>query len=267
MQLYSENVRIGEYRLSDYGLTVGSFDVGGLSDDGLGLAHETVEKFVGNRSVPVYLGANFKEKLQIKLTIIKNPYCQDGGTKYLTKELCQSVLKNLTGRKGYTKLFVYDENYDEPIHYNVRCVNASYNRIGGNVAGITLELECDSPYAWFERKLSLNTTANKTFNVICNSDSLDEYVLPIVEITSVAAQDITITNLSDNRETAITLSANETITIDSSNGTITSSKGDYVYDRFNCIFPKLISGRNEFVLNGEVNIKFIFCEPRKVGVL
>lgn len=271
MNLYGKDVEIGNIKLSDYDLMIGFFDSNNSGEEDLGMSQETREEFIGNRSVPVYFGTKFTGKLGITMSLILNPCCKNYNNGEIPLDTCREILRNLTGRKYYQKMYIYEDFYDEPISYNVRCTSVSYHKIGERIMGIILELECDSQYAWAEPRANIiSFEADKEDWIINNSDSLDEYVLPQIQIYSKEPIDeLRIINVSDNcRETVIkNISAGEYIYMDSARCTLSSSIDDRnVLNDFNFMFIKLLSGANMYKTNKDVEILFKFKEPRKVGL-
>lgn len=271
MDLYGIDMEIGNIRLSDYNLILASFDSNGLTEGDLGMDFETNEEYIGNHSVPTYLGANYTSKLKITATLVRNPCCAAYGNGEIPLQTCRAILKNLTGRKFYQKMILYKQDYDEPIHFRVRCVSASYKKMGDTVVGIILELECDSQYAWTEeRTRSISFKAGEENIVINHSDSLDEYLLPKVQIFSTEPiEELRIINVTDNgRETILkNISKMEYIQMDSARSMLsTSIKGKNILNDFNFIFIRLLNGENRYKTNHNVDISFTFSEPRKVGL-
>lgn len=51
MNLFGEDMIIGDFRLSDYGLILASFEDVSESEDELGMNYETVEEYISNNPV------------------------------------------------------------------------------------------------------------------------------------------------------------------------------------------------------------------------
>lgn len=265
------DMEFGNVKLSDYDLILASFDSNGLSEDDLGMDFETNEEYIGNHSVPTYLGANYAGKLKMTATLVRNPCCAAYGYGEIPLQICREILKQLTGRKFYQKMILYKEDYEEPIHFRARCVSASYQKLADTVVGIVLELECDSQYAWTEEcTKSIRFKAGEEHIVINHSDALDEYLLPKVQIFSTEPiEELKIINVTDNgRETIIkNVSKLEYIHMDSARSMLsTSIDGKNILNDFNFIFIRLLNGENIFQTSHDVDISFTFSEPRKVGI-
>lgn len=270
MDVYGKDMIIGDFKLSDFGLMLGSFSADGEDEEELGMGYETIEEFIGHRPVPVYLGAKYSEKLEPVFTIIKNP-CTNNNL-YFTEHECREVLRQLTGFRGYKRMQILTDEFEELLYFNVRIVSASYQKVAGKVAGIVLSGECDSQFAWSKPyRFTYNLKANKEFTFINVSDDLYNYLLPKMTIKSSSAiTDLDIINITDNNWTTTieSMSSGETITIDSKTGIVTSSiPGRNALDAFNMHFPRIVTGRNRFVCNKDITLTLEYVLPRKVGFL
>ncbi len=268
MQVFGKDAIIGNFKLSDYGLMLGGLDFPYKEDEDLGMSHETLEQYIGHSAVPIHLGAKYTSKLKPIMTIIKDTSMNT--SQYFNSHECREVLRQLTGFKGYKTLQILPYDYDELLYFNVRTVNVSYNKIDNQVVAISLEMECDSPYAWSEEfNYTYNVSATQSLIIFNNSDELYDYVYPVMSIkTTNDISNFKITNIEDNDwETQInSISSNEIITIDSKNEIITSSITDRLISQdFNTHFIRLKSGKNEFNFSHNAEITLKFRVPRKVG--
>lgn len=270
MNLFGEDMIIGDFKLSDYGLILASFEKDSGTDEyELGMDYETIEEFIGNNPVPVYLGAKYSNKLKPTATIIKNPCNNDS---YFTEHECRDILRQLTGYYGYKQMYVLTEDPDELLYFNVRIYNVSYQKVCGKVAGIILHMECDSQFAWSkEYNYSYNVTAGETIRFYNTSDMLYDYLKPIVTITAKSdIAELNIKNIRDNNwtTTLTNLSKGEIITMNSKLETLSSS---YPYKKvlndFNMHFIRFVSGINEFKVDSDIILNISFRYPRKVGFL
>lgn len=269
MELFGHDLVIGDFKLSDYGLILGSFDAGASdTEDELGMDHEVIEEFIGHNPVPIYLGAQYTEKLRPQITIIKDP-CVYTDLQF-TEHECREVLRQLTGFKTYKLMQLYSDTFDELIYFYVRTQSASYKKVNGRVVGIILVMECDSQFAWSkEYEDTYTVKAGESFTFYNASDDLYNYLLPVITITSsTAIPQLQLTNLNDNNWTTIInqLSANEIITMDCKNELLTSSQeGRLVLNDFNMHFIRFVSGRNQIQSNADVVVTVKCRVPRKVG--
>lgn len=254
-------------------MILASFEATSSKEEELGMNHNSIEEYISNNPVPVFLGSSYNSKLCPIATLVKDPcinYTDD--KKYFSEHECREVLRQLTGFRGYKQMQIFSNEFDELLFFNVRVSNVKYQKVGGNVAGIILEMECDSQFAW-SNEFNYTFNALSTSNIILfnNSDNLYDYLLPKVTIKSNSdISNLSIINLLDNNWTSTlkSLSANEIVTMDSNNSTLISSNKDRIISNdFNMHFIRLIPGKNEFQVSHDINITFTYRVPRKVGFI
>ena len=271
MELFAKDAVIGDFKLSDYGLMLASFDSGSINtEEVLGMDSEAIEEFISDNPVPVYLGYKHNNKLKPTMTIVKNVNIDKRD--YFTEHECREVLRQLTGYHGYRTMQIQCYELDELLFFNIRVISVSYRKIKGKVCGIILECECDSQFAWSkDYNYAFNVTGENNLILHNTSDDLYHYLLPIVTIKSEnAISELIIKNITDNNWTTVlrNIQAGEVITIDSKHEIITSSnKNRLISNDFNMHFIRLISGRNEFEVNENIKITFNYKVPRKVGFI
>lgn len=270
MDLFGQDMVIGDFKLSDYGLMLGAFDFSGTSEDELGMDSDTIEEFVGSNSVPLYITSKFSNKLKPQATIIKKNCMYTD--QFFTEHECREILRQLTGFQGYKTMQVQSENFSELLYFNARIQSVNYKKIGGNVAGVILNMECDSQFAWSkEFTYTYNIKAGNTIVLYNFSDDLYNYLYPTITIIPKSPiTSLNIINITDNEWTTTlsNLSAGEIITMDSKNEILTSSnKERIIMNDFNMHFFRLISGKNIISVNSDVTLNISFRVPRKVGFL
>lgn len=271
MELFAKDAVIGDFKLSNYGLMLASFDDGAKNtDEELGMDTGTTEEFISDNPVPVYIGYKHSNKLKPTLTIVKDVNIDKKD--YFTEHECREVLRQLTGYHGYKTMQIQCYALDELLFFNIRVISVSYRKIKGRVCGIILECECDSQFAWSkDYKYSFNTNPEKNLVFHNTSDDLYHYLLPEVTITSQNdIPELRIKNIADNEWCTIIndIRAGEIITMDSKHEIITSSdKERLISNDFNMHFIRLVSGRNEFEINESIKISFNYKVPRKVGFM
>lgn len=274
MDLFGKDMVIGDFKLSDYGLMLASFDSGSANnEEDLGMNYETIEEYIGHNPVPVYLGSKYTNKLKTQATIIKDS-CKTYNTSdlYFSEHECRELLRQLTGFRGYKNMQIYSYEFDELLYFNVRITNVSYRKISNKVVAIILQMECDSQFAWSKEYNNVyRATQNKPIIFYNTSDDLNNYLLPKVTIISKSAiANLEIKNVMDNNwiSSIQNISENETIIMDSKNEIITSSNKDkIIMNDFNMHFIRMIAGKNQIEVNNDVTIIFNFRVPRKVGFI
>lgn len=257
---------------SDFGLMLASFDYSGTEENDLALRSETQEKYVGSNPIPVYLGAKYTKKLTPQVTLVKDPAnLNKNSSKFFTEHECRYILRELTSEEGYRWIQIYHDTLDELLYFYARITDIRYKKIADEVAGILIDLECDSPFAWSkEMNYSYSIKANTPLSFYNTSDILNDYLLPTVTISSpTAISKLTITNKSDNnRITELTsITANEKIIMDSKHEILTMPSKDYSLNHFNLKWFRLVCGKNEIISSHDINIAFNYRVARKVGFI
>lgn len=267
MNVFGKDALIGDYRLSDHGLMLATFNVEDTYN--LGVSMDTSESFLGRNPVPVYLGSKFNAKAQLTVTVIQN----EPVTKktFFTVNEVREILGRLTGFQGYKKMYVQTESLYENFYYMVRVnEDVDFERSGDKIIGIRFVMDCDSQFAWKDEEQSFITeNADDVIKIDINSDDRYNYLLPYIELTTDSALDsLSIINITDNnRETKIdNINANETIIIDSKRNIISSTRQRNFSEDFNYKFPRLLNGENELQISSPITIKFSMNLPRKVGM-
>lgn len=268
MDLFGNDLIIGDFKISDYGMILATFETSSESEDDLGMNYETEEVFIGNNPVPKYITSKYSEKLRPTATLIKNP-CTSKDMKFSEFE-CRIVLRELTGFDGYKKMQIFSNEYNELLYFNVRVNNVQYKKIGGDVVGIILSMECDSQFAWSkDYHYTYDATAGTEISFYNISDDLNNYLKPVVKITTdKEIEKLEFVNLTDNNRTTTlsNLHAGETITMDSLNEILESSIEDrIILNDFNMNFLRFVSGINKIQVSQDVKLDISFVLPRKVG--
>ena len=273
MEIWGSDAIIGDFQLSNYGLILASFEGVKSKDEELGMDHNTIEEYIGHNPVPVYIGSSFNSKLYPTATLVKDPRINiTNDNKYFTEHECREVLRQLTGFRGYKRMQIFSYEIDELLFFNSRVSNVRYQKIGGYVAGIILDMECDSQFAWSnDFNYTFNASPETNLIFFNTSDDLYNYILPKVIIKSnTSISNFSIINIMDNEWTSTikSLSANEIVTMDSKHNVLSSSDPNRIISNdFNMHFIRLVPGKNEFRVSHNIQISFSYKVPRKVGFI
>lgn len=271
INIFGKDAIIGDFQLSNYGLILASFEGANSSDEEIGMKHDTIEEYIGHNPMPVYLGSSFSSKLNLTATIIKDPSINNNAnSNYFTEHECREILRQLTGFRGYKQMQIFSYEFDELLFFNIRVANVKYQKIGACVAGIILEMECDSQFAWStDFNYTFNATPSSNIIFFNTSDNLYDYIFPQITIKAINdISELSIISIQDSNWTTTisSIAANEIITMDSKNKILTSSTPSRIISNdFNMHFIRLVPGKNEFKVNGAIQITFTYKVPRKVG--
>lgn len=270
MEVFGKDWILGKFKASDFGLILASFSYKGESEDELGFKTSTIEEYIGNRPIPVYLGDKYEDKLKPQITLCRNPDVYLQKDLYFSENDCRWILRELSGIRGYQWMKVIELGESEDIWFKSKINNISYKRVGGNVVGFIIELECDSCFGYStEFTININAKSNTPFYLFNNTDDLTNYVLPTVTIKTTSANTFIICNQSDNNWTTelYNLKANESVIVDSQHEVLSSSNPSHasLLNDFNLNFIRLVPEKNIFTTNVDATITFKFRVPRKVG--
>ena len=269
LDVFGRDFILGNFRASDYGLILATFENNGVSDNNIGMSTDTSEVFVGTNPIPIYSGDRHNEKLRPTITLCRNPSVFSGDKMYFSQKECRMILRLISGIKGYQWMKVCDKYDEDDIWYKAKINQITYKVISGRIAGIILEMECDSFYGYStENHIMINAQANTSFYIFNNTDDLLNYVYPIVYITPVSDCELQLTNKTENWISEISnVKQNEKISIDSKNEIITSSSTSHnlLMNDFNLQWIRLLPDKNEYTVNVNAMIEFVFRVPRKVG--
>jgi len=272
LEIYGEDLIIGEFVASNFNCYLASFESDGVRDEDTGIAVETIEEFYADNPVPVYLGQKYSEKLH-PVAVLTKDSCKTTED-YFSEYECRAIIRLVTGQRGYQWMRIIPRDIGEDLWYKVRVTNVGYQKVNGLVAGIKLEMECDSMFAWSaENRVIINAAANTPFTVYNNSDDLYVYTYPYVEIVPKASGDLIVTNSDDNNwEVRLQgVRADETIRYDCKHEIIDGSRNDsgtamtMFLDYSNCHFFRLKPERNTFTSNLAATFTWIYRVPRKVA--
>lgn len=269
MEVFGKDLILGEFRLSDYGMMLASFDYNGESEDETGITISTIEEFIGDNPIPKYLGEKYSNKIKPKVTFVKDP-CAFGNNMYFSEKECRNILRTVTGIRGYQWMKIINDESEDDIWFRSKIINISSKRVGSNILGLILEMENDSPFGWSsETTIDLNFKADKSIRIFSNTDDLYNYIYPTVSIMCSSDGDFTINNITDNLLSEIKNVRNgEVITINSKTEVITSSMvHDLLLNDFNLNWIRLKPDANELVTNMDAKITFKYRVPRKVVLL
>lgn len=270
IEVFGSDLILGEFRLSDYGMILASFEYSGVSEDNIGMTRSTIEEYLGDNPIPVYLGDKYTDKIRPQVTFVKNPCMYHDNKMYFTEKECRNIFRTMTGIHGYQWMKIINDTDEDDIWYKAKINDVNVKKVNGMVAGIILTMECDSCFGYSnETNIDLNLTKNKPTKIYSNTDDLHNYIYPVFTIKASSAGTLQIKNNTDNWITEIkNVKVNEVITIDSKNEIISSSiSHQLLLNDFNLNWIRLLPDENEYVINQNAKITFSYRVPRKVVIL
>lgn len=268
MDAIIKDMKYGNFVASEHNLVIASFNSSTLDTEDLGMGASSEEEYIGKNSIPLDFGSKYQGKQSFSISFIKNTCTSDN--QILTDKEIRAILREMTGKQYYEKLYLYDEkyHYDEQIHYKAKVTKVDRTLIGGDTIGLTFTFECDSFWTYSdEMSIELDVEADKPFYFYNSSDDLYNYLNPTITITFPSkTEKFMLTNVTDNNRRTIikNVEANEITILSAKWSKITSSiQGKKCISNFNLIFPKFISGENVLISNTACHIKIDYQLLRK----
>lgn len=248
-----------------YGLYISSLDNSGAESSDGSSSMDIIEKKIFRRPSPFFLGATPSPVLTFKLSAFF-----DGEMDAVHFE---AVQKWLFSRREYTR-FAVDQPDVQDVYWNCLLIDPTIERVGNLIRGFTCTVRCDSPYGWKYPKTTIYeytaTSVDATEIFYNTSDDDGSYLYPNLVITQNNTDgDISITVTEDSNRvfSFMDLQANEVLTVDCLNQTISSSTGLKRMGNFNKNFLRLVPGKNTLEIVG--NVESIAMETqfvaRKIG--
>ena len=245
-------------------------------DAPLGLERE-IDKGDTNsyRTRPNHFGARYSDTLSFGIHLIKDPCIYTNQkTQIFTRSELRAVTSWLTGPRYPVLLHMYDygeAQEDAPDFFGLFTNVEAFIR--GGLYGIKLTIVCDSPYGYSQEKFRAAVCADTMiYTIEVESDELEDYIYPIIEVTSRSGDPVTLTNRSDGgRSITMSLKKDLPVTLDCQKLTVRDSLGlvdfsDLGWGDEDIIYwPRLISGVNEFEITGDCQVAFRYREPQKAG--
>lgn len=263
MRVNAKDVSIGDFCASENGLMIGYFGYDGEEEEDTNYSVSTIEEFIGDSPVPIYLGQKYDEKLSLELSLVKNPCIFSDP--YFTEFEIRGMLRQIFGQRGYIWLDLIAEDPMEDISYKVRVNDVKYQRVQGKVAGVVIFMECSSQFGvGREENITITVSENVPFYVYCPiNDDIHNYLLPTVKFVPSTAGTWTLTNQTDhNWKTIFThAGAGEILVFDCEKEIITSNLASHHYlldDLTNLHWPRLLSPKNVYTssLAGEITFTY-----------
>ena len=256
----------------------------------MGLTREALKgEITSRRPVANWYNTKYSDVLSFEVTITKPE------NRAFSRDEVRDINAWLTGPRTPTLLFFEDEAFD-PINYYGVFTDVT-NTYGSGILMLTYTFTCDAPYGWSNER-EFKYTSGGVLEVVNDTDEINDFVYPLLEISASPGQEIEIENLSEISSNLLTHKIKFTIPSEI-NGTAyknplyMNSKFHKIYYKLNSIttlpvnlsnlgfstddlinldngslglyWPRLVPGTNKFNITGDCSIRMIFRSPRKVG--
>ena len=181
------------------------------------------------------------------------------------------ISKWLFGRQNYCRMIIANPEIHD-IFFNCFLLNPKGIYVGSHCHGFSFSVECDAPWAWQNEKtyrfMNSENAYTQRINHYNDSDNTDYTYPHLVITTGNTGGTITFQNNSDNgRQFSVAnVKAKEIITVDNDRSIITSTSGLNLSENFNKKFFRMVSGKNELVISGDVTkFEMKYSNARKIG--
>lgn len=270
MEIFGRDIIIGDFKASDFNLIIGSTEYSGQSEDEMGNDITIAEQFIGRNPVPAYFDYSYSEKLRPSISLIKNN-CYNSNDTGLTEFEIRNILRLITGFHEYKWMKVITDDISEDTWYKVKIVSTALIRYPGIVAGIKINMECDSQFGYSPiNVIKQKVTAYKPFYIFNNSDDIYNYLYPKIDIKLEEDGNIELVNNTENWTSIINnVVTDEIVTINSEKQILTSTNEheNVLLDDFNLHWFRLVNGLNEYSCNLNCEITVTFRLRRKGGFI
>lgn len=268
MVITCDDLIFEDFRMTDYGLICWNGSDGEIDDTAdMLISPVSTTVYNGESSHRTFISQKYEEAPEFTVRLTK-ARCGRDVIDYFTENELRMYNRLLTGKRGYSWLkLVNNQVMETDFYYRARVSRIEYERMGTHVLGYDITFELDGGIAYSEEQnITISAKANTKFNLFCNSDDLHDYTRPVIKITASSSGTLALTNNTDSWTSTIIVNAGEVLTIDSKNELLKSSRTRmYILNDFNLHWPRLISGKNEYVCSQNATITFTFRAARKVG--
>ena len=269
MVITCDDLIFEDFHMADHGLMCWNGSDGEIDDtESMNLTPVTTSVFNGEKPNSTFVSQKYENKSEFTVKLAK-VNCGRDENPYFTENECRMLNRMLTGKSGYSWLKLVNNSVMETdFYYRAKVSDISYERLGFHVVGYDITFELDGGMAYSEEQtVTISARANTKFYLYCNSDDLYDYTLPKIKITASSAGTLTLTNNTDSWSSVMkNMTAGESLTVDSKNELLSSSRTrTYILNDFNLHWPRIMSGKNEYVCSQNATITFTFRAARKVG--
>lgn len=225
MSFYGRTFIFDDTPSEQYNLYVGELNGAGESTSNASNDVSVLTQKIYRKPIPLLLGV---EQTPV-LTFPFSAYCPDE----LTAPSFSDVSSWLWGQQSYKKLRICQNDISD-IYFNCFLTAPQIMRVGNIIQSFTTTVLCDSPFAWKQPKTNTYTYTGYSISdtiAFLNESANVGYTYPttLTIVSNAFGGDITIINETDSltRSFYISLSANETITMDCDKQIMTSNVTTY----------------------------------------
>lgn len=251
---------------SEYGLMIYTFDSNSQEDVSFQVG-DIIEDRLASRYDALTYGLVQNHALEYTLIFGANPQSLDAGENLDRYEI-EAIAAWLTGHTQ-RKWLVISQADTESFRYKCFISELKLITYGDMPWAFSCKVSCDSPFAYTFPMEDVYEVNGETSVILFNRSSYNGFYKPVIEITNMGNNALTIVNESDGGRTfafdGLPVSTSLLIRVDNSNQLITNNMDLNLYPYFNMRFLRLIRGNNLLKITGKATIKFICEFPVNIG--
>lgn len=257
----------------DYGIIITKIE----DNESMGMSREVI---TGERNKYRdrlnHFGTMWSENLSFTLTITKSVCERQVNELFFTSNDIREINAWLTSPRFPKEFqFINDNYFDEQIVYFALITELQAESIRKPYS-LSYTVTCDSPFGYtlpITQQISSISTIPNQIVLTNGSDDLEGYVYPTFKIHPKSHSDLTLRNdTDDGGEMIISMLKDDDFYIDCERLMIHDVTGNLIsfedlgIDNVDEIYwPRLCSGQNTLVFQGDADIEITYREPRKVG--
>ena len=254
MAFYAISYQYNGVPSETYNLKISGIESSGESSSMGSTPMDIITQKIFRRPTPYLLGVTPSEVLTFDIEVTSPDE--------IDAETYQLIQKWMFSSRKYHPLLIFQPDMAS-VYFNCIFNNPKTIRIGNVIIGFTATVVCDSPFAYeWEKDINYtytSPTVNSNVLFYNSSDDNEAYIYPKFIITmNNFGGFVSITNSDDSgRVFSFTgLSPSEIITMNNDLQTISSSTGLRRLSNFNKNFMRLVPGKNNLNIQGNIaNIK------------
>lgn len=280
MSFYACKFSYNEVSCEAYDLEMYSIGSASAGEANIAGTSGIVDEVVGRNWRPYFYGVQFKNKLTFSLVFGLNEDRLESG-QFLNRTEIHNISTWLTGYTDYKKLTI---DQDDMSDYYYKCMISGLEVIGsyGEQYAFRATVTCDSPYAYYDAVETKKSIEGSTQIKLFNSSALHMPLYPKFIIENIADDELTIINLNEatdgDESTApafiirnIPSNVNkiiingDTCVIQAYDEDDNSIDTNLYEDGSVTHWPRLYSGCNTFIVDGECDVTIKCTFPVNIG--
>lgn len=270
--MYATDFEYAGERLSDYGMTICSFNGNGdieTLSSGSDITFNQVK--AGKSNTFQICSSNYEIGLVSTFQICKNPCLSKNQDEMMLTTLEVSILQKWLCRKNqYHRFKILNKDGYEDLYWNAT-FTAKQITLCDKIIGLELTLYTDAPFTYMD-KICIERDCSEihSFDIYDVSDE-EGWIYPDIKITLLESGDFRLSNSLDDKDMLLKeCIENEVISINGKSHIISTSDSRSIANQFNYCFPRIINSydtnKNTFTCSLKCKIEFSYSPIKKIGL-